>query len=64
MEVKILKQRIEAEILVESDSKKGAFYFVTLENNNWACTCLDFQNRGTPYNKHECKHIRAAKDVI
>ncbi len=43
---------------IQSDSKAGMFYFVTLPAGS--CTCPDFKYR-VQYTGEDCKHIKLAR---
>ena len=59
MEVIPIEVIQKATLMVESESKEGAYYYVRLEDKAWTCTCPDQKNR-----QIECKHIKAAKEEL
>lgn len=59
MNIKIVKQIMELEAYVESETTDGVYYLVTCINDEWECTCQSFKNR-----KQICKHIREVKEEI
>lgn len=64
VDVIILKQKVDVEALVSSDSVPGAFYrveFGTAQDGDtqWQCSCPDFEKRG---DKRACKHIQPVRN--
>ncbi len=62
--IKVAKVEYPLVTYVQSFSRKGMFYQLTLEaaGKLWSCTCPDYTHRGyddfgVP-NGHACKHIR------
>jgi uncharacterized Zn finger protein len=59
MEVNVTKKEVVIEAFVGSESKKGMYYKVTSNGNEWECTCPDHVQRG-----RTCKHIDSVHDKV